>query len=91
MDLLQILLSFFGADDNSSINQEKTKDSPFDFTNFLKDFNLDGIFSFIEDFLGFKNNTCSANSAEQARGLEPISLIANEDIIYTLNLYFSKC
>ncbi len=90
MDLLQFLLSFLFGDKNSPDSAQKDEGGEFNFGEILKSFDLEKIFPFLGDLFSPKKETRPTESAKRAHGLEPICLIANKDIIYSLNLYFSK-
>ena len=93
MEILRFLLSFFGGDDNKNLSLNKiieslTKDS--NGLDFIKNLNLDSIKPILESFLSFTKNERPPQADRRFYGLEPVSLVADKDIIYALNLYFGN-
>lgn len=92
MDLLQFLISFF----TKEFGEEKLapilnaiKDNSFNLSALLNPEFLSIIMPLLSEFFIKQNNTPTAFSVGDEYRLSPISRIADENIIYQLNRYFS--
>lgn len=93
MEILRFLLSFFLNEDNKDFSLEKIIESITGGSNgldFIKNLNFDAIKPILESFLSFKNQERPPQTDRRFYGLEPVSLIADKDIVYALNLYFGN-
>ncbi len=91
MELLQFLLSFFASEYGDKLKPVLTllEKNNFDIRKTLGSIDLETIAPIIKDFMekGMKNRPES--SERNIVGISPIANIADKDIVYTLNKYFS--
>jgi hypothetical protein len=92
MDLLQFLISFF----TKELGEEKIapilnvfKDNSFNFSKLLSPEFIGAIMPLINELFKGQNKTPTDFSVGEEYKLAPIAKIADKDIIYQLNRYFS--
>lgn len=93
MEILRFLLSFFLKNQNGDLKIDELLQSFSNGANpmeLLKNLNLDSIMPILESFLSFNNKERPPQTDRRSYGLEPVSLIADKDIVYALNLYFGN-
>lgn len=93
MEILRFLLSFFLGEQKNGLKIDEILNSFSNGSNpldLLKNLNLDALKPILESFLSFNNKERPPQTDRRSYGLEPISLIADKDIIYALNLYFGS-
>lgn len=92
MEILQSLLSFLlneYGDGNFKPIFNLLKENSFDITKVLKNLKPETITPIIKEFLS-KNNKSPTQTVGQGFGLNPIAKIADKEIVYTLNKFFSE-
>ena len=93
MEILRFLLSFFLNEKDNDLSLNKIIESLSQNSNWLdiiKNLNLESLKPILENFLSFNKNERPPQWDRRSYGLEPVSLIADKDIIYALNLYFGN-
>ncbi len=91
MDLLQFITSLLGNDNMLKLLSpiiELLKQNSFDIKKVLASLDPEMLKPIIEEFIKSLNNR-PAQSAERIDGLQPISNIADRDIIFALNRYLA--
>ncbi len=91
MDLLQFITSLLGNDNMVKLLSpiiELLRQNSFDIKKVLASVDPEMLKPIIEEFMQSINNR-PAQSAERIDGLQPISNIADKDIIFTLNKYLA--
>ena len=91
MDLLQLLTTLFGNDKfigTLSPIIEHLRQNSFDIKKVLASLDPEMLKPIIEEFIKSINNR-PAQSAERIDGLQPISNIADRDIVFALNRYLA--
>ncbi len=93
MEILRFLLSFFGDQNNQNLSPNDILEAiskQYPSLSFLKNLNLESILPLLEKFLSFNKNERPPQTDRRFYGLEPISSIADKNVIYVLNCYFSN-
>jgi hypothetical protein len=92
MEILQFLIDFFIKE----LGEEKLapvfnalKNNSFDLKSLLNPQMLATIMPIIQEFFQSQNKTPTDFSVGEEFKLSPIALIADKDIVYTLNKYFT--
>lgn len=90
MELLQFLLSFLLGDGGKKFSPllERFMKNGFNIKDLLSSLSLDTLAPIIQAFMGMQNKSPTQNVG-QYFGLNPIANIADKEIVYTLNKYFS--
>ena len=92
MEILQVLLSLLSNNENLKnllpiINL--FKNNSFDLKSVLQNLNLETIAPIIKEFMNGKKNS-PTEKVDTGYGLNPITNIADKEIIYTLGKYFHQ-
>jgi hypothetical protein len=92
MEILQNLLSLLST--NSNLGGFKPivdllEKNSFDLKKTLSSLDLSAVMPIITSFLSSINDKKSPTTASTAVGLDPIAFIADKEIVFTLNKYFS--
>jgi len=93
MEILRFLLSFFGGENNKDLSLNEILEfitNQYPSLSFLKNIDLESIAPLLEKFLSFNKNERPPQTDRRLYGLEPISSIADKDVIYALNCYFTN-
>lgn len=92
MELLQFLVSFllkeFGGEKLEPVFNA-LKDNSFDLSKLLTPQTISALMPLIMDFINKQNKTPTEFSVGEDYKISPIAKIADKDIVYTLNKYFS--
>ncbi|MBE7081317.1 MAG: hypothetical protein E7372_02015 [Clostridiales bacterium] len=91
MDLLQFITSLLGNDNMVKLLSpiiELLRQNSFDIKKVLASLDPEMLKPIIEEFMKSINNR-PAQSAERTNGLQPISNIADRDIVFALNKYLA--
>ena len=91
MDLLQFITSLLGNDNMVKLLSpiiELLRQNSFDIKKVLASLDPEMLKPIIEEFIKSINNR-PAQSAERIDGLQPISNIADRDIVFALNRYLA--
>ena len=92
MEILQFILNFLTSNlGNSKVSEifNVLKQNDFDLAKTLKNVNMETLAPIINSFMNTENNKSHKESFISPCGLNPIAKIADKDIVYTLNRYFS--
>lgn len=93
MEILQFLISFLSKSQNLQKFAPLIKlfsENSFDINKVLKSLSPDVVKPIIEQFASLMNNKSPTDSVGQSVGLEPISNIADKDIVYALNKHLGQ-
>ena len=93
MDLLQFLLSLLFNGKNGGAFMPVIKllaDNSFDIKKTLSCLTPDQIEPIVKEFMRYENKKNPTDGCSPSVGLTPIALIADKEIVYTLNRYFHE-
>ena len=93
MEILQVLLSLFlnGEKGGAFAPVIKTiANNSFDLKKTLLSLTPEEIEPIINEFVKFSNKKSPTSGYSPSVGLDPIALIADKEIVYTLNKYFHE-
>jgi len=90
MEILQNLLSLLTNGNASALKPiiELLAKNSFDIKKVLSSLDLNSIMPIVKEFLASTNKKSPTTEYSSAVGLDPIALIADKEIVYTLNKYF---
>ena len=91
MEILQFILNFLAnnlGNGQLSCIFDLLKQNDFDISKTIKNFNPDSLAPILNSFMNMQKNSHKEESYSPC-GLNPIAKIADKDIVYTLNKYFS--
>lgn len=92
MDFINMLLSNLPTTITEKLSPiiNLLKENNFNINSLLSPKVLSTIIPVVEQFLGFLNNKSPTDSVGRDNYLDPIAFVADREIVYTLNRYFSN-
>ncbi|MBE5749513.1 MAG: hypothetical protein E7346_01420 [Clostridiales bacterium] len=93
MEILQVLLSLFLNGENGGAFAPVIKrlaNNSFDLKKTLLSLTPEEVEPIIKEFMKFSDKKSPTNGYSPSVGLDPIAMIADKEIVYTLNKYFHE-